>query len=112
MRLLRALTLMLLMLHVVPSGAMRAERRSDARAEKGMAEHCAPTSGRHHGHHDSSGSSADATCCAGASCSTFGTAATLVSAPTVFVSPERTPVGPRTCALFGFSYPETPPPRV
>jgi len=111
MRLLRALTLMLLMLHVVPVGAMRADRHYDAHAAQGDAEHCGQTGGNHHEHHESCGGSSAATCCEGASCSSFGTAAALIRGAGVASSIERTPVGPRTRALLRASSPDTPPPK-
>jgi hypothetical protein len=111
MRVLRALTLMLLMLHVVPVGAMRTYGSDSAHAGHAGSEHCAYTSPMHQHHRDSCGNSSAATCCEGVSCASYGVAAVVMEPGGLHVVPQRTPAGPRAQALLRSSTPETPPPK-
>ena len=106
MRLLRALTLVLLMLHLLPNATMRPA--ADGRHSDG--EQCGHAAMQHDETSDSCGASRVASCCEHDP-TTIGSAAIVLDADGVLAGAHAVPTGPRTLALTRSKVPATPPPK-
>lgn len=110
MRLLRALTLVLLMLHLVPFAAMQLARRVDGHAQHAGGEQCAHVAMHHGDASNTCGVSTTASCCEDDS-TTIGTAVIVLGKERLLAHAHDGPAGPRTEALARSSAPDTPPPK-